>query len=99
MPFPSLVFAGEDGRRNGVFGYRPYEEYRAVAEAAGARPAGGEAPAVLEALRRYGRMATREVEAVCDLPTPRAAAELWRLAADWRARPLRVLTGELWEPA
>ncbi len=99
VPFPSLIFAGEDGHRHGVFGYRPYEDYRAAAEAAGARPHGGEAPGVLEALRRFGRMATREVEAVCDLPTPRAAAELWRLAADWRVRPVRVLTGELWEPA
>jgi len=40
-----------------------------------------------------------EVEAVCDLPGTRARAELWRLASEWRARPLRVLTGWLWEPA
>jgi hypothetical protein len=39
------------------------------------------------------------VEAVCDLPGPRANAELWRLAAEWRVRPLRVLTGTLWEIA
>jgi hypothetical protein len=44
-------------------------------------------------------MATREVEAVCDLPEPRAAAELWRLAAEWKVKPVRVLTGHLWEPA
>ena len=49
------------------------------------------APDALEALRRFGRMATVEVEAVCDLPGPRANAELWRLAAEWRVRPMRVL--------
>ena len=99
VPFPSMAFVGEDGRRHWVLGYRPYEEYRAAAEAAGARPAGVEPPGVLDALRRFGRMAAPEVEAVCDLPPPRAAAELWRLALEWRARPVRALTGELWEPA
>ena len=51
------------------------------------------------ALRRFGRMAEPEVEAVCDLAGPRARAELWRLASEWRAKPTRVLTGWLWEPA
>jgi hypothetical protein len=41
---------------------------------------------VEEALRTYGRMATPEVAEVCDLPGPRAPAELWRLALEWRAR-------------
>ena len=54
---------------------------------------------MLEALRTHGRLATPEVAAICDLPGPRAAAELWRLAAEWRVRPTRFLTGELWEPA
>ena len=99
VPFPTLVFVAEDGRRHWVVGNRPYEDYREAAEAAGARPAGTEVPGVLDALRRFGRMATSEVEAVCDLPLPRAAAELWRLATEWRIRPVHVLTGELWEPA
>jgi hypothetical protein len=72
--------------------------WRAAARAAGAEPSGG-ALGVEDALRRFGRMATAEVEAVCDLPGPRAEAELWRLAAEWRARPTRVLTGWLWELA
>jgi hypothetical protein len=54
---------------------------------------------VLDALRRFGRMATREVEEVCGLRGPRAAAELWRLASDWQVKPTRVLTGHLWELA
>jgi hypothetical protein len=44
-------------------------------------------------------MATAEVAEVCALPGPRAPAELWRLAAEWKVKPVRVLTGELWELA
>jgi hypothetical protein len=68
---------------------------RAAALQAGARVDGG-LPGVEEALRRFGRLATPEVAAVCDLPGPRAAAELWRLASEWRVRADRALTGELW---
>ena len=74
------------------------EAWRDAVQAAGAQPR-GERPGVLDALRRFGRMAGPEVEAVCDLPGPRARAELWQLAADWRVRPVRVLFGELWELA
>ena len=44
-------------------------------------------------------MATAEVAAVCDLPGPRAPAELWRLATEWRVRGDRVGSGELWTVA
>ncbi len=50
-------------------------------------------------MRRYGRVTTGEVELLCDLPGPVAHAELWRLAENWRVRPVRVLTGWLWEAA
>lgn len=99
VPFPTAFFIGDDGARHGVFGYRPYGEYRAAAEAAGARASTRPAPGVAEALVRFGRMATAEIEAVCDLATPAAAGELWALAAAWKVRPVRVLTGYLWEPA
>lgn len=99
LSFPSVAFVAEDGDRHWVFGHAPYERYRAAAERAGARPAGDPPPGILEALRRFGRMATREVEVVCELPEPRAAAELWRLASELRVRPVRILTGHLWEPA
>ena len=92
---PSARF-GED---HAVSGATRYEELRQAAIAAGANPAGTGRPDVPAALSRFGRMATVEVEAVCDLPGPRAAAELWRLASEWRVRPVRVLTGMLWEPA
>ena len=74
-------------------------DLRAAVVNAGARPGGDARPDVLAALGRFGRMASAEVEAVCDLPGPRANAELWRLAAEWRVRPVRVLTGTLWEAA
>jgi hypothetical protein len=99
VTFPSTYYFDEDGGCRGVFGFRPLAEHRAAAEAAGARRGPEPPPDPLEALRRFGRMATREIELVCDLPGPRAPAELWRLAAEWRVKPLRVLTGYLWEVA
>jgi hypothetical protein len=98
LTFPTLAFHGEDGSVRHVYGFRPYEDYREAALAAGAEPT-NETPTVLEAISRFGRMATREVEEVCDLPTPRANAELWQLASDWKLKPTKVLTGHLWEPA
>ena len=80
-------------------GDAPYEEWRAAALAAGAAPSEDPRPDPPAALRRFGRMATVEVEAVCDLSNQAAETELWRLAAEGRARPLRVLTGVLWDPA
>jgi putative protein-disulfide isomerase len=98
VAFPSAVFVGEDGSRRGVYGFKPYEEYAAAAEVAGATRS-EEPPSIQEALRRFGRMATREIEVVCGLPEPRANAELWRMATEWQVKPTRVLTGYLWEPA
>ncbi len=99
LPLPSAVFVGDDGARGAVYGAQPYDDYRIAAEAAGATPSDVPTPSIPEALARFGRMATREVETVCDLPEPRAAAELWHMASEWRVKPIRVLTGWLWEPA
>jgi hypothetical protein len=92
-PLPTLLFDGSLA----VSGFRPYGEYREAVLAAGAAAAGGDPPGVLDAVKRFGRMATAEVVEVCDLPLPRAQAELWRLASDWELRPVRILTGYLWE--
>ena len=70
---------------------------RAAAEAAGAVAVDDGRPGVLDVLRRLGRMATREIEEVCRLPEPRAYAELWRLASEFEVKPVRVVTGWLWE--
>jgi putative protein-disulfide isomerase len=98
LVFPSLRFEGEDGAVRWAFGATEYDAWRDAAASAGA-DADGARPGPLDALRRFGRMATAEVEAVCDLPGPRAPAELWRLASEWRVKPVRVLTGMLWELA
>jgi predicted DsbA family dithiol-disulfide isomerase len=98
VPFPSFEFRGADGIVHGVYDSGEVGALRAAALAAGASTDGG-LPEVEPALRRFGRLATPEVAAVCDLPGPRAAAELWRLASEWRVRPDRVLTGELWAAA
>lgn len=99
VPFPTLYFTGGDGARHDVYGPAPYADYLAAAEAAGAQRSGAKGQlSVQEALARFGRMATREVEEVCGLKGPRAEGELWQLALDFEARPTRVLTGWLWEP-
>jgi putative protein-disulfide isomerase len=97
VPFPSFSLRGEDGEVHWVYDSGDLEALRGAALAAGAgsRPP----PAILEAVTRFGRIATPEVAAVCDRPGPPAAAELWRLAAEWKVRAERALTGELWSVA
>jgi predicted DsbA family dithiol-disulfide isomerase len=89
----------EFGSGERVEGFGSYERLRAAALAAGAAALADGFPGVEEALLRFGSLATAEVAAVCDLPGPRAPAELWRLALEWRVRPRRVGGGEMWERA
>jgi hypothetical protein len=98
--FPDLALPSLRIGDQVVSGAAPYSEWRAAALAAGGVPVAGQ-PALspLDAVVRFGRTASIEVETVCELAGPVARAELWRLAAEWRIRPLRVLTGVLWEPA
>jgi putative protein-disulfide isomerase len=95
LALPSLRFDGAPP----VSGESPYSDWRAAAVAAGASPSTAPPPSVLDAVVRFGRTASIEVETGCELAGPVARAELWRLATEWRVRPLRVLTGVLWEPA
>jgi hypothetical protein len=101
VQLPSLEFRAPDDVVYGVYGFVDHETLRAAALAAGVEPAapGSAPPTVVEALARFGPMATAEVAAVCDLPGPRGPAELWRLALEWRVKPERVGTGELWSLA
>lgn len=93
--FPSARF-GDD---QWVFGLKPYEAWREAAIAAGATPAAKSPPDVMSALGRFGRMAAIEVSSVCDLPGPRAEAELWRLVAEWKVKATPLVTGTLFELA
>ena len=71
---------------------------RRAALDAGAAPS-GELPGPEDALRRLGPLGAAEVAAVCGLPAERARIELWRLASEFRARPMRHLCGETWQAA
>ncbi len=96
---PAIEFSDAAGATRLVTAGEPYEALRDAALASGATPVADAPPSVEEALRRFGTLATAEVAAVCELPGPRAAAELWRLAVEWRVRADRRLTGELWSLA
>ena len=95
---PALELRAPGGEIHGVYGYQDYETWRAAAQAAGGTAA-RDRPGVEEALRRFNTMATPEVASVCGLAGPRAPAELWALALDWRVTPRRVVGGELWSLA
>jgi len=97
--FPTFRFEGEEGEVRWLFGSQSPAALREAALASGAEPSGESHPGVAEALRLLGRMATPEVAAVCDLAPLKAEAELLALALEWRARPVPVLAGRLWEPA
>ena len=94
---PTVVFSSDAGNRV-VAGLQPLEAYGHAAEACGAQPRQPRL-GVDEVVRRFGRVTTAEVELLCELAGPRAQAELWRLAEGWQLRPVRVLTGWLWEAA
>jgi len=99
LQFPALHFVGGDGGERWVGGDHSYEDWRDAAVELGGTRSEEPRPDVAAALRRFGRMATAELEAVCDLPGPRAGAEAWRLASDWRVRRVPVVASELWELA
>ncbi len=96
LSFPSAVFRGEGGPEHGVWGRQPYEAYRQAAEAAGARLAAGR-PEALEAVERFGRCASRELEELTGKPRPVVEAELWALARDWKLKPTQAAAGTIWE--
>jgi hypothetical protein len=95
--FPSAVFVGASGGRHGVWGWQPYEAYREAAIAAGAAIDQDRRPGALQAVERFGRCATRELEELTGSPRPALEAELWELAGGWRLRPVEVGGGTIWE--
>ncbi|HEX6117455.1 MAG TPA: DsbA family protein [Solirubrobacterales bacterium] len=97
--FPSLVFAGERGEREALYGPVPYERLRAAAAAVGATPAAERPPEPLAAVERFGRLTTRELEALTQRPRPVLEAELWSLAREWRLKQEVSAFGVLWEAA
>ncbi len=97
LSFPSAIFTGADGERHGVYGFQPAEAYREAALAAGARQVNEGPLPVLEAAARFGRLAIPEVVELAGTKPIETRAELWRLAAEGRLRPVGALTGTLWQ--
>jgi predicted DsbA family dithiol-disulfide isomerase len=95
-PLPSVVFGAEDGSELVVAGFQPFAVYRDCALASGAQQNGAEL-GVEQLIERFGRVTTREVELISELPGPRVGAELFRLAEQWRVRPVWRMTGYMWE--
>jgi putative protein-disulfide isomerase len=99
VAFPSFVFTDEDGARHPVWGSAPYDRLRQAAADAGAEPVSADPPEPIDAIDRFGRCATRELEELTQKPAPVLGAELWADAREWKLQPTRVLTGTLWERA
>jgi predicted DsbA family dithiol-disulfide isomerase len=97
LPLPAWIVRG-DGEELLVTREEGPTALREAVLAAGAEP-GPALPTPEEVVRRFPRIATAEVAAACDLPGPRAPAELWELALKWRVQAERVLGGEMWSPA
>ena len=95
--FPSAVFVGEDGSRQGVWGSTGAEVLRQAALEAGASQVNEGTLEPLAAVERFGRCATRELEQLSGKPRPVLEAELWGLAKDWSLKPVEALTGTIWE--
>jgi predicted DsbA family dithiol-disulfide isomerase len=99
LSFPSALFTGEGGS-HGVWGQaRSHPALREAALAAGTEQVNEGALEPEQAIRRFGRCGTRELEVLAEKPLPVLEAELWTLARDWKLKPLRALTGTLWESA
>ena len=101
ISFPSAVFIGEDGSRHGAWGSDSVdvEKMREAARAAGAKAVNQGDLEPLDAIRRFGRCATKELEVLSGRPRPVVEAELWALARDWKLKPVPALTGTIWERA
>jgi predicted DsbA family dithiol-disulfide isomerase len=101
ISFPSALFVGEDGSRRAVWGSDSVDpkKMRDAALAAGVKEINDGSLQPLDAIRRFGRCATRELEVFAEKPLPVLEAELWTLARDWKLKPVSALTGTIWEPA
>ena len=101
ISFPSAVLIGEDGTRYCAWGSDSVDpdKLREAALAASARQVNQGALEPLDAIKRFGRCATKELEVLAGRPRPVIEAELWALARDWKLKPVPALTGTIWELA
>jgi predicted DsbA family dithiol-disulfide isomerase len=101
ISFPSALFVAEDGSRHGAWANVSVDvdKMRDTALAAGAKRVNEGSLEPVDAIQRFGRCATRELEVLAGRPRPVIEEELWALARDWKLRPVPALTGTLWETA
>jgi predicted DsbA family dithiol-disulfide isomerase len=101
ISFPSAVLISAGGSRRGVWESDALdpEKMRTAALAAGAKLVNEGALEPLDAIRRFRRCATRELEVLAQKPLPVIGSELWALARDWKLKPVSALTGTVWEVA
>lgn len=98
LSFPSALLVSDDGFRRYVTGFgREPALLCDAARAAGARRVNEGPLEPLDAIARFGRCATRELEVLAGRPRPVIEAELWALARDWKLKPAATLTGTIWE--
>jgi predicted DsbA family dithiol-disulfide isomerase len=99
ISFPSALFIG-DGVRRGVWGSDSVDpaRLREAALEAGADQVNEGTLEPLDAIERFGRCATRELEMLSGKPPPDLEAELWEMARHGKLKPVRALIGTLWEP-
>jgi putative protein-disulfide isomerase len=88
VPFPTLRIGDQ-----WFFGRVPYADLRAAALGGGALVQASESLSVDAAFARFERLSAEEVAVLCDLAGPLSWASLWRLAAEWKVRALRVGAG------
>jgi len=100
ISFPSALFVVGDIRR-GVWGSDSVDlvKMRDAALAAGAKQRNEGVLEPADAIQRFGRCATRELELLSEKALPELEADLWEMARDGKLKPVRVLIGTLWEPA
>jgi predicted DsbA family dithiol-disulfide isomerase len=100
ISIPSALFIGEDGTRSFIGGDAVDPAMlRETALAAGAKSVNDGNLEPLDAIKRFGRCATKELEVLSGKPLPVLEAELWSLARDWKLKPVSALTGTIWEAA
>jgi predicted DsbA family dithiol-disulfide isomerase len=100
ISFPSALFVG-DGVRHGAWGNDSIDvaKMRDAALAAGAKQRNEGALEPLDAIRRFGRCATRELEVLAEKPLTVLEAELWEMAREGTVKPVGALIGTLWDLA
>jgi predicted DsbA family dithiol-disulfide isomerase len=98
ISFPSALFVGDKGRR-GVWGSESIDpvKLREAALATGAKQRNEGALEPADAVRRFGRCATRELEVLAEKPLGELEVELWEMTRDRKLKPVQALIGTLWE--